>query len=239
MMLIAAGPSSTMNKVGRMNTIIGTVSIAGSRAAFSSARVNRAARDSADRTRNDWASGVPNLAVCCSVLTMARMASEVGAVVEIVERHPAVRQKGQLGGGDRELLGEFGKAVGEFARDPQQGRIEAEPGLGANHHQVEPVRQRQLQLLGALSGGIPSDKFWARKSRAPPRRPPAQSENRAGIGSRFNIELVHQRGRGADRRQDRAGQTRTRPSRRTSACRRGRAAAALRRRAGSAADRGG
>ena len=42
MMLIAAGPSRTMNNVGRMNTIIGTVSKAGSRAAFSSARVIRA-----------------------------------------------------------------------------------------------------------------------------------------------------------------------------------------------------
>ena len=65
-----------MNNVGRMNTIIGTVSIAGSRAAFSSARVIRAARNSSARMRNDWASGVPNLAVCCKVLTTARIASE-------------------------------------------------------------------------------------------------------------------------------------------------------------------
>ena len=42
MMLIAAGPSSTMNSVGRMKMIIGTVSRAGRRAAFSSARVIRA-----------------------------------------------------------------------------------------------------------------------------------------------------------------------------------------------------
>jgi len=53
MMLIAAGPRRTINKVGRMKMIIGTVSIAGSLAAFSSARVSRAVRDSADRMRND------------------------------------------------------------------------------------------------------------------------------------------------------------------------------------------
>jgi len=67
MMLMAAGPSSTMNRVGRMKMIIGTVSIAGRRAAFSSARVIRAVRISAARTRRDWASGVPNFAVCVSV----------------------------------------------------------------------------------------------------------------------------------------------------------------------------
>jgi hypothetical protein len=39
MTLIAAGPSSTMNRVGRMKTIIGIVSRAGRRAAFSSARL--------------------------------------------------------------------------------------------------------------------------------------------------------------------------------------------------------
>ena len=53
MILIAAGPSSTINNVGKMKMIIGTVSMAGNRAAFSSARVNRAARDLADKTRRD------------------------------------------------------------------------------------------------------------------------------------------------------------------------------------------
>ena len=38
---IIAGPTSTMNSVGRMKRIMGTVSIAGSRAAFSSARSMR------------------------------------------------------------------------------------------------------------------------------------------------------------------------------------------------------
>ena len=42
MMPIAAGPSSTMNRHGTMKRIIGTVSSAGSRAAFSYARVIRA-----------------------------------------------------------------------------------------------------------------------------------------------------------------------------------------------------
>ncbi|MGH7063693.1 MAG: hypothetical protein ACREET_06420 [Stellaceae bacterium] len=53
MMLITAGPSRTLNRVGKMKMIIGTVSIAGRRAAFSSARVMRDVRISAARTRSD------------------------------------------------------------------------------------------------------------------------------------------------------------------------------------------
>ena len=44
----AAGPRMTTNRVGRMNRINGTVMIAGSRAAFSSARIMRSLRNSAD-----------------------------------------------------------------------------------------------------------------------------------------------------------------------------------------------
>src|SRR5690606_31200344 len=45
----AAGPRMTMNSTGRMNRISGTVMIAGRRAAFSSARIMRSLRNSADR----------------------------------------------------------------------------------------------------------------------------------------------------------------------------------------------
>ena len=48
-----------MNSVGRMNRISGTVMIAGRRAAFSSARIIRSFRNSAERTRSADASGVP------------------------------------------------------------------------------------------------------------------------------------------------------------------------------------
>ena len=47
-----------------------------------------------------------------------------------------------------------GQLVAELARDAHQGRVQAEPGLGADDHQVEPVGQGQLQLLGALVGGV-------------------------------------------------------------------------------------
>jgi fumarylacetoacetate (FAA) hydrolase len=52
-------PRITMNSVGRMNRISGTVMIAGRRAAFSSARIMRSWRNSADSTRSADASGVP------------------------------------------------------------------------------------------------------------------------------------------------------------------------------------
>lgn len=59
----AAGPKITMNKVGRMNKINGTVIIAGRRAAFSSARIMRSLRNSADNTRRAEAKGVPYFSV--------------------------------------------------------------------------------------------------------------------------------------------------------------------------------
>ena len=54
-----AGPISTTNRQGRMKRIIGTVMMAGSRAAFSSAFIMRSSRNSAASTRSEWASGVP------------------------------------------------------------------------------------------------------------------------------------------------------------------------------------
>ncbi len=55
----AAGPSSTTKSGGRMKMIIGTVIMAGRRAAFYSARNTRSVRDSADSTRSELDSGVP------------------------------------------------------------------------------------------------------------------------------------------------------------------------------------
>ena len=55
-----------------MNTIMGTVSRAGKRAAFSSALIMRSSRDSADMMRSDWASGVPYFSACIRVLTTPR-----------------------------------------------------------------------------------------------------------------------------------------------------------------------
>src|SRR5438067_32634 len=70
-----AGPRMTTNRVGRMNRISGTVMIAGRRAAFSSARIMRWWRNSAERTRNALASGVPYFSVWIMVVTTPRTAS--------------------------------------------------------------------------------------------------------------------------------------------------------------------
>jgi hypothetical protein len=72
MMLMMPGPMMMMNSVGRMKIIIGTVIIAGSLAPFSSAFIMRSLRNSADSTRSDWASGVPNFSVWRKALTRAR-----------------------------------------------------------------------------------------------------------------------------------------------------------------------
>ena len=141
-----------MNSVGRMNTIIGTVSIAGSRAAFSSARVIRASRNSAASTRSDWASGVPNFAVCSSVFTTPRIDPMLVRAFRFSNATLALRKIGQLGGGDREFLAELGPGQLELARHPHQRRIEAETRFGADDEQVERVRQSQLRSGARASG---------------------------------------------------------------------------------------
>jgi hypothetical protein len=71
----AAGPRITMKSTGRMKRISGTVMMAGKRAAFSSARIMRSLRNSADRTRSADASGVPYFSVWIMVVTTPLTAS--------------------------------------------------------------------------------------------------------------------------------------------------------------------
>ena len=69
MMSRMAGPISTMNRAGRMNSIMGTVIVAGSRPAFSSARSMRSVRCSWLSTLKARASGVPYFSAWIIVLT--------------------------------------------------------------------------------------------------------------------------------------------------------------------------
>jgi hypothetical protein len=64
-------------------------------------------------------------------------------------------KKGQLSRGNGELFGEFGPGVAELARHADQGGVEAQPGFGADDHQIEPVGQAELKLLGPFVGCIP------------------------------------------------------------------------------------
>ena len=60
--LMAAGPMITTNRQGRKKRIMGTVSFAGSEAAFCSAACIRISRFSCDVTRSAWPIGVKPLA---------------------------------------------------------------------------------------------------------------------------------------------------------------------------------
>jgi len=96
-----------MNNVGKDEKDIGTVSNAGRPRRLLLRRVIRAVRISEARTRRDWASGVPNLAVCCNVLTTARIPSEL---VRVLRLSNAIGGRGErsVGSGDGELFGSSG-----------------------------------------------------------------------------------------------------------------------------------
>ena len=147
MMLRIAGPSRTMNSVGRMNRIIGTVSIAGSRAAFSSARVMRALAEFGGQDAQRLGQRRAEFGGLQQRVHDAADRAQVGAGVQILERLLALGQVGQLGRGDAEFLAELGPGQFELARHADQRGVEAEPRLGADHQQVERVRQAQFHLV--------------------------------------------------------------------------------------------
>ena len=137
-----------------MNRIIGTVSIAGSLCAFSSAFISRSFRISADSTRRDWARGVPYFSVWPSVLTRARMPGMIRTGVEVLKRLGAFRHESELDRGQGHLVGEFRRRFAEFLGQSLHAGVETQPRLGADHHQVEPVGQCLGQQFLALGAGI-------------------------------------------------------------------------------------
>ena len=71
--VMMAGPRITMNSTGRKNTIIGTVSWAGSWAAFFSAADIRISRFSLDMTRRAEPRGVPYFSAWIIAMVTDRM----------------------------------------------------------------------------------------------------------------------------------------------------------------------
>ena len=131
----------TTNSTGRMNRISGTVMIAGRRAAFSSARIMRSLRNSADSTRSAEASGVPYFSVWIMVVTTPRTGSSCDARGEVLERLAPLGEEAKLDRGQRELVAEFGIGLAQFARDAAEGGVDGEARLGADHQQIERVGQ--------------------------------------------------------------------------------------------------
>nr|GFD59963.1 hypothetical protein [Tanacetum cinerariifolium] len=56
----------------------------------------------------------------------------------------------QLDRGEGELVAEFGIGAAEFLGDAMEGGIDGETRLGADHQQVECVRQTLADCVGAL-----------------------------------------------------------------------------------------
>ena len=139
---IAAGPRMTMNSTGRKNTIIGTVSLGGRPAAFFSASDMRMSRFSWAMTR----SVVPiGRAVALRLLQghAHRLdALEIGALGEVLVGLAAVLQIGQLGGGQRQLLGERDRLRADLGRHPLKRGLDRHAGFDADQQQIERVRER-------------------------------------------------------------------------------------------------
>ena len=94
----------------------------------------------------------------------------------------------------------------QFARHAHQRGVEAEPRLGADHHQVERVRQAQFHLVLALLDQVLDEHVRARKNRGPPRR--ARRSIRMLVRDRQDVGAV-----GVDQHHDRGEHERHREPR--------------------------
>ena len=102
-----AGPMITTNRHGRKNMIIGTVSLAGSEAALRSASCMRISRFSCGGDAQRLAQ---RRAVFLGLVQRGRHRLDAGmaaALGEIFEGLAAVGQIGELGGGQRQFLGQL------------------------------------------------------------------------------------------------------------------------------------
>ena len=135
----AAGPRMTMNSVGRMNRISGTVMIAGQPgglflgahhalvAEFGRQHAQRRGERRAvflglDHGRDD-----------------AAHRFEVDAVGEVLERLAALVEEAQFDRGQAELVAELGIGLAELLGDAAEGGVDGEARLGADDQQVERV----------------------------------------------------------------------------------------------------
>ncbi len=134
-----AGPIRTTNSVGRMKTIIGTVRMAGRRAAFSSAFSMRSSRNSAASTRSACAKRRAVALGLHQRVDDAADRRQVGAPGEVLQRLAAVRQEAELDRGQAELVGELRRRGPEVARDAVERGVEAEARLGADDQKIERV----------------------------------------------------------------------------------------------------
>ena len=184
MMPSAAGPSSTMNRVGRMKRIIGTVSRAGRRAAFSSARVIRAVAHFGGEDAQRLGQRSAEFGGLLQRIDDAADAVGVGPRVEVVERHAAVGQKGQFGGGDAEFFAELGPALPSSRETRTRVASRLSPASAQMTIRSSASGRPSLMLLAPAWPRHFSDRSSERKSRSEP--PPAArtNPNCGGIGSR-------------------------------------------------------
>ena len=131
----------TTNSVGRMNRISGTVMIAGRRAAFSSARIIRWWRNSADSTRSARGERSAVFLGLDHGRDDAAHRFEIDAVGEVLERLAALVEEAELDRGQPELVAELGIGLAQLPGDAAERGIDGEAGFGADDQQVERVGQ--------------------------------------------------------------------------------------------------
>ena len=143
-----------MNRHGRKNTIIGTVSFGGSAAAFFSASVMRMSRFSCAITRKRLAE---RRAVAFRLLqgqTDRLDAVEAGALRQVLVGHLAVLQIGELGRGQREFFRSATDCVPISLATLRNADFDRHAGLDADQQQVERVGKGALDRKLALGDRV-------------------------------------------------------------------------------------
>ena len=138
-----------------MKTIIGIVSSTGSRAALPSNFTSISCRCSAESARSACVIGVPYCMDWISTAGQSARALQPGALAEVDQCRPGIGVHLHLVRGPRQFLGDRRVGIADLGSDPLDARLQAQPGLAANHHHIQRIghagfQRAQVALAQAL-----------------------------------------------------------------------------------------
>ena len=172
-----AGPPAMRKTHGRIKTIVGMVSMTGSRAARASNLVSASCRISADKVLSAEVSGVPYLHGLDQRGAQALVAFDACPGAQIDQCDPASETMWSSLAVCASSWATSRWAALQFGGDPYDGGAEGEACLGADHHHIQGIRQTE-HPIGPGSAGAASRRSNPAPSVRP--RPPTGGGQVAG-----------------------------------------------------------
>ncbi len=171
-----------MRSGGTVSIIVASVILVGKVFAFSSARITRLSRISAENTRSASAIEVPKVADWISTVTKLATSTHAGAFGHVAQHADLVLAGLDLVGDHLEFVGQRGEAGADFLGDADDRLVQRLAGLDADQHHVQRVGKAVGDLLLALLLAL-GDPVFRQHVAGDARAEDRQSSILVGIGS--------------------------------------------------------